>query len=64
MPLRVNAQEVIDMNMDRYMWQLVKDILSTSEYNALLSKLKDESYDHKDFDKAIKKLKALGLEIH
>jgi len=52
--------------MDRYVWHLLRNILSTSEYNALISKLKNESYSYKDFNRAKKKLRAMGfsIEVH
>jgi|GEM_PF-6364659 hypothetical protein len=49
--------------MDRYVWQLLKGILSTSEYNALISNLRNESYSYKDFIRAKKKLRAMGMDI-
>ncbi|MFO7966464.1 MAG: hypothetical protein R6U44_02570 [Archaeoglobaceae archaeon] len=49
--------------MDKYLNHLLKDVLSTSEYDALLSKMRNESYSHKDFNKAMRKLRAMGFSI-
>ncbi len=49
--------------MDKYMWHLVKDILTVPEYEAVVSKLRDRNYSHKDFNRAVRKLKALGFNF-
>lgn len=51
------------VEMDKYLNHLLKDILSTSEYDALLSKMRNESYSQKDFSKAMRKLRAMGFNV-
>ncbi len=51
------------MIMDKYVWHLVKNILTAPEYEAVVSRLRDRNYSHKDFNKAVKKLKAVGFDL-
>lgn len=51
------------MEMDKYLNHLLKDVLSASEYDALLSKMRNESYSHKDYSKAVRKLRAMGFSV-
>lgn len=49
--------------MDKYMWHLIKNILTAPEYESVVSKLRDRHYSQKDFNKAVRKLRVLGFDI-
>ncbi|WP_156786008.1 hypothetical protein [Archaeoglobus veneficus] len=45
------------------MKKFLKELLSTSEYDALIARARDEEYNYNAFSRAKKKLEDIGLEV-
>jgi hypothetical protein len=60
---RFISREEIEVIDRREFKDMLKNFLSTSEYDALQSKLRDEEYNYNAFSRAKKKIEEIGLTL-